>query len=300
MPSLHETQPANIQDLTNKPSSVYGTTSDSPFCPVRDCAIPHFKSNAIYIQWHLLLVETTDVARYARKAKIYEQMRALVDDKSKWKLDSTIFTLAASAICENRSSTELGRSHLTAVIKLLELREGLRTIQRMSFETGITVLCALVMWEKELVVQNITVPRGRELPEDLKRYFQPGQYRGAVLKAHLACLHLMNGILERVEGTEFLSDLERVLQESMPTFTVLCGIGYSAEKFGYWDMDVMRMWEAIEFVEVVSKMEQVQWIAKVMSGWLTGAGNVEVQGVTNKIVVRMASNELATAPGKGD
>lgn len=241
-------------------------------------------------------METSDVARYARKAKIYEQLRALVDDKNKWKLDSTIFTLAASAICENRSGTELGRSHLNAVIKLLQLRSGLRTIQRMSFETGITVLCALVMWEKELLVNRITIPKGRELPNELKRYFQPGHHHGVSLKAHLACLHLMNGILQRAEGTEFLNDLERVLQESMPTFTVLCGIGCSAKKYGYWETDVMRMGEAIEFVEVVYKMDRVQWIAKVMSGWLTGASEVGIQVVANTIEEHMAGAEMATLP----
>jgi hypothetical protein len=279
----HPVMNADAQDLTTKPSNVYGTTANSPFCPVRDAAIPHFKTNAIYIHWHLLLVETTDAARYARRANIYGQLRELINNEENWKLDSTIFTIAASAICENRSGTEIGRAHLTAVVKLMQLRNGLRTIQEMSFETGITVLCALVMWEKELTVETVTIPRGRKVPDGLKQYFEDRSYQGPIFKAHLACLHCMNGILQRAEGLEFLQDLEKTLQRTMPPFTILCGIAYSAKKFGYWETDILRMWEAIEFVEVVSSMEHVGWVSEAMSSWLTTGSGVEVQEVVEEV-----------------
>jgi hypothetical protein len=267
---------------------------------VRDFAVPQFSTNSIYIQWHLLLSEKNQSAINALRVKIYAAMRQLVEDRSKWSLDSTIFTLAASGIAENRSGSESGRQHLTAVVKLLGMRKGLRTLQDMSFRDGVPVFAALVMWEKELAVTEVKVVHGRVLPKSLRRYFEVRELTGGTFRAQLANLHCMNGILARVEGTEFLEDLERALDEKMPPHTVLCAIGRCATRAGYCEINVMRMWETIEFVEAVSKIPEAQWVMRVLSGWLTGPSEIDVQEVVEVIETAMMEigEDLRTCAAK--
>ena len=138
------------------PSAIYGTTSQSAYCPVREVTFKSVADNEIWLAWALLQEEVRlagllspeadqEETTLARRTTIYRVMIKTMADSKKWHLDETIIGVIAGAIMEWRlSNLYESQKHLKATFALLSLRGGLRAIQDMKYPAAVVCVFGFV------------------------------------------------------------------------------------------------------------------------------------------------------------
>ncbi len=200
---------------------------------------------------------------YARRAAIYVGMRKALSNPADFLLDNTLLHLSAATVVETRlGNVELAETHFRGLLQLLALRKGLRTFQDLGLHIGVGMLYTFVIGQVPLfrtreelleALGRMRMPRAcKPVPKLLRGYFEPFCSDGA----HLGNLHMLNMILaEEPEG--YMKRLVYNITgsgEGLKPVAMTFMIGQSAVEVGEWygQDKVVRSWETIEFVQLVS------------------------------------------------
>ena len=252
-----------------------------------------------------------EIAIATKRASNYKRMREMMANSDNWDRTSTVFALVVTALSEFRApDTAATRKHLTVAIELLKRKDGLRTIQNMSFAEGMIVLYALAslplpLFEKRSDVRSALnrlvsmtamsrkAKRQLVVPKDLMADIEsrPSTQWGP----QMACLHVLNCILLRcswVDAEEYVRTVDRMARESRGSgslspgaiFFMLCSC---AEQMGWWvdhPEGPLRTWETIELVTLMNLGSRTRIMAFLTSRLVEGPIiDIDIEGAKAEI-----------------
>lgn len=238
----------------------------------------------LFVQWIVLMAEMNtgapETAIYARRAGIYAEMRRAVQDPAEILSDTTLLHLACGALCEVRlGNVDIADKHYTALMKLLRMRKGLRTLQEIPIHLGLGVVHCFTVGavplfrtrlELQAALDRMTMPRGKPVDPRIQRYFQANN----LASPHIWNLHALNMVMENEPGGFMDRFVHNIIgsEEKLTPLAMTFMIGQSALEVGEWfgPSPALRSWEALEFVRLVSfAVLSRDAIVRSLSSWVT-------------------------------
>ena len=248
-------------------------------------------TDTIVLKWTLYIaafyMTETTTSLDNRRASIYTDMQRRLQNVNAVLEESTLRMLVTAGLVEARvGHLAFARSHYTGALQWLSCRNGLRSIKTLAFPLGMAAVAWLVIHDFPLfantsalvvALNRMTSARGRQLPKPLRRYFDSDSQDSR----NLAHLHMMNMMTS--QGCQsFVDELVRITTGSGETLTpvvltyMICA---AAKNVNEWHgaNPCLRPWQTIEFMRLLAFAPRGRLLmVKVMSNWLTGDGEEEI------------------------